>query len=95
MAEIDNDACFMRDPDLVAADMDGDLVMMSIDNGEYYGVGGVGPRIWELLESPRTVEQITAAIVEEFDVEADTCREDMLGFIRQLLDMGLVRRIPA
>ena len=95
MTEIANDARFMRDPDLVAADMDGDLVMMSIDNGEYYGVGGVGPRVWELLESPRTVAQISAAIVEEFDVEADTCREDMLGFIRQLLDMGLVRRIPA
>ena len=95
MTEIANDARFMRDPDLVAADMDGDLVMMSIDNGEYYGVGGVGPRIWELLESPRTVEQISAAIVDEFEVEADTCREDILGFIRQLLDMGLVRQISA
>ena len=95
MTDLNPDTPLIRDPDLVAADMDGDLVMMSIDNGEYYGVGGVGPRIWELLESPRTVEQITAAIVEEFDVEADTCREDMLGFIRQLLDMGLVRRIPA
>lgn len=95
MTDLKPDTPLIRDPDLVAADMDGDLVMMSIDNGEYYGVGGVGPRIWELLESPRTVEQITAAIVEEFEVEADTCREDMLGFIRQLLDMGLVRRIPA
>ena len=95
MTDLNPDTPMIRDPDLVAADMDGDLVMMSIDNGEYYGVGGVGPRVWELLESPRTVEQISAAIVDEFEVEADTCREDILGFIRQLLDMGLVRRIPA
>ena len=95
MTDLNPDTPLIRDPDLVAADMDGDLVMMSIDNGEYYGVGGVGPRIWELLESPRTVEQITAGIVDEFEVEAETCREDILGFIRQLLDMGLVRQIPA
>ncbi len=95
MTDLTPDTALIRNPELVAAEMDGDLVMMSIDNGEYYGVGGVGPRIWELLESPRTVEQITAAIVEEFEVEADSCREDMLGFIRQLLDMGLVRQIPA
>ena len=95
MTDLNPDTPLIRDPDLVAADMDGDLVMMSIDNGEYYGVGGVGPRIWELLESPRTVEQISAAIVDEFEVEAETCREDILGFIRQLLDMGLVRQISA
>ena len=95
MTDLNPDTPLIRDPDLVAADMDGDLVMMSIDNGEYYGVGGVGPRVWELLESPRTIEQITAAIVDEFEVEAETCREDILGFIRQLLDMGLVRQISA
>lgn len=71
--------------------MDGDLVMMSIENDEYYGVGGVGPRIWELLESLRTVGQITAAIVDEFEVETDRCREEIVAFVRQLLDLGLLR----
>jgi len=31
---------FVRNPDLIAADMDGDTVMMSIECGEYYGIGG-------------------------------------------------------
>ena len=84
---------FVRHPDLVAADMDGDLVMMSIENGEYYGVGGVGPRVWELLEQPVTLGQIVATISEEFEVEEHGCYEDMLGFVRQLFDMGLVSRV--
>jgi hypothetical protein len=33
-----------RKPNLVAADIDGDLVM-SIEQGEYFGITGVGPRV--------------------------------------------------
>jgi hypothetical protein len=95
MTEVTPDTLLFRDPDLVAADMDGDLVMMSIDHGEYYGVGGVGPRVWELLEQPITVAAITAVICDEFDVEEDRCREDINGFARQLLEMGLVKVLEA
>ena len=73
-----------RDPDLVAAEMDGDLVMMSIENGEYYGVGGVGPRIWELLEQPTSLKQIVQTITAEFDVEEERCRDDALVFAERL-----------
>ena len=93
MTDLTPDTALIRNPELVAAEMDGDLVMMSIDNGEYYGVGGVGPRIWELLELPITVEAITAIICDEFDVETDRCREDMGAFARQLLEMGLVQPV--
>ncbi len=91
--ELTPNTLLKRDPDLVAAEMDGDLVMMSVHHGEYYGVGGVGPRIWELLEHPVSVEQITTTICSEFEVEPERCREDMNGFALQLLEMGLVKTI--
>lgn len=81
----------VRCPDMVAAEMDGDLVMMSVEQGEYFGIGGVGTRAWELLEQPMTVEQICAVIVEEFEVDEATCREDMLSFANELLTLGLVK----
>lgn len=91
MCMISDNTPLVRDPDLIAAPMDGDLVMMCIESGNYYGVGGVGPRIWELLEQPVTVEAITAVICNQFDVDADRCRPDIAAFVRQLLDAGLVR----
>ena len=54
MSSIQGTTVVVRDPDMIAAEMDGDLVMMSIERGEYFGVGGVGPRLWELLEAPWT-----------------------------------------
>ena len=91
MTTLNHDTLIVRHPDLVAAEMDGDLVMMSVEQGEYYGVGGVGPRVWELLEEPVSIDGITVTICSEFDVEEDRCREDMALFIHQMFEMGLVQ----
>jgi hypothetical protein len=91
MTTIDVTTPIIRHPDLIAAEMDGDLVMMSIEQGQYYGVSGVGPRIWELLERPTTVEELAATICDEFAVDEPTCRRDLLNFSQELLGMGLVQ----
>jgi len=76
---------YVRHPDLVAADMDGETVMMSIERGEYFGIGGVGPRVWELLERPICLVDISAVICAEYEVDADTCRADIAAFVDQLV----------
>lgn len=71
--------------------MDGDLVMMSAEANAYYGLRGIGPRIWEMLEQPISLRQLTARLCEEFDVDETTCREDAAEFIQQLLRANVVR----
>ena len=93
MSPIDAAALIVRDPDMIAAEMDGDLVMMSIERGEYFGIGGVGTLAWELLEQPTTVDHLVAAVCEEFEVDADTCRADLLAFAEELMAMGLVKAV--
>jgi hypothetical protein len=79
-----------RNPDLAAADMDGDVVMMSIARGAYYGIGGVGPRIWGLLATPTSVRDLTAVICAEFAVDETTCQADIKAFVEQLIAHDLV-----
>lgn len=90
MHDFSHDTLLIRVPDLVFTDMDGDLVMMSIEKGEYYGVGGVGPRVWELLEQPVSINELTASICEDYDADPDRCRADMERFTREMLDLGLI-----
>ena len=95
MTQLKHDIPMVRNPELVAAEMDGDLVMMSIDRGEYYGVSGVGPRVWELLEEPISIDALTNKICSEFEVEEARCREDMVQFVTQMSEMGLVQMAEA
>lgn len=84
---------YQRDPNLIAAEMDGDTVMMSIEHGQYYGIGGVGSRIWELLEQPVPLAALVQTICAEFEVDEATCQIDVANFIDQLQSYGLVNRI--
>lgn len=67
-----------------------EAVMLSVDAGKYYGLNAVAARIWELLETPQTVAQICAQICEEFEVEAPACEADIIKFVNNLLDNGIV-----
>lgn len=82
----------IRKPELIASDMDGDLVMMSIERGEYYGISGVGVRIWALLAEPVTVAEIVAKLTREYAIDSDRCLQDCRQFLAGLIERGLVDR---
>lgn len=90
MMTLTRDSRLSRNPGMIATDMDGDTVMMSIERGDYYGIGGVGSRVWELLTQPVTVAQLVQTICAEFDVDEPTCQADMDKFVQALLQKGLV-----
>ncbi|GBF33822.1 hypothetical protein DCCM_2933 [Desulfocucumis palustris] len=75
---------------LVAADMDGEKVMLNIEKGKYFGLNRVGSRIWELLEKPLTVQEMVAVLLKEYDVEEKNCRQDVLTYLSKLYARGLV-----
>lgn len=77
--------------DWIANDIDGDTVLVSIEQGKYYGMEVVGSRIWELIAQPRTVLDVCEALLEEFNVSRETCQQDALVFLDQLAEENLVK----
>ena len=69
------------------------IVMLSMMAGKYYGLNSVGARIWELLETPRSVAEICATLCEEFDVDARRCEVEVLQFTSTLVDNGIVNAL--
>ncbi len=90
MSSLSKTTLVSRTPDLIATDMDGDTVMMSIERGEYFGLGGVGSRVWELLANKISVQQIIDIICAEYEVDEATCEADMLKFTSELLQNQLI-----
>jgi hypothetical protein len=88
--EIQLDAVVSHSPGIVVGDMDGEKVMLNIEEGKYYALDRIGSRIWELVETPRTVEDLVAVLVGEYDVEKDKCQYDVLALLNQLYAQGLV-----
>lgn len=92
MSTLELDDCIIRNPDLVATEMDGDLVMMSIERGEYYGLNAVASRIWELLEAPMRVKELCNQLTREFEVDGEQCRLEVMTFVNELFENEMIRR---
>jgi hypothetical protein len=74
----------------VSSDLAGEVVILNMANGSYYGLDEVGARIWKLLQQPCSPQAISEVLLDEYDVGPDECRRDVLELVRQLADEGLV-----
>ena len=59
-----------------------------------YVLNEVASRIWQLIASPTTAEQIAEVIASEFDVPAERARQDVAEFLDALDARGLIRDVP-
>ena len=84
----------MRNPDMLASAMDEEIVMMSIQRGEYYGLDKVGSRIWNLIEKPICVNDMITLLLDEYEIDRENCEKDVLEFLEELLEKGLVKNKP-
>ena len=50
----------------------------------------VGARVYELIDGERSVRDICAAIVEEFEVEPEEAQTDVTEFLEKLLSIGSI-----
>lgn len=80
-----------RNDAIVFTRLDDTVVMVDIDEGQYYELDPVASRAWTLLEEPRSASSICDALAGEYDVDAETCERDTLEF----LQAGLEQRIFA
>ena len=85
------DSCLLqRQPDMVFSHIDNEVVMMSIETGDYYGLNPVASRIWELLENQHTFKWLIRQLMQEFDIDETACRNDVMRFLNQMTDKKLI-----
>ena len=73
----------------------GEVIILGLDSSMYYGLNGAGARIWELLQSPRTVADIVSTITAEFDADRERVASDLEALLSDLLSKRLIAITPS
>ena len=71
-------------------DLDGETVLLNLDNGHYYGLNEIGTDIWKLLVAGKTVEDCLPSLLMDYDVNESILREDIKQLLHDLCEKGLV-----
>lgn len=74
---------------VLVRELDGEAVLLNLDNESYYGLNEIGARMWSVVTASDSVEAACSTLMSEFDVDAQTLRQDMQTLIDQWIEHGL------
>ena len=67
-----------------------ETVLLDLESGMYFGLDGVGKRIWESVAEGNDLGQVVAVIVAEFEVNEEQAQADVIEFASDLVTRGLL-----
>jgi hypothetical protein len=79
----------------LAAEVAGDLVLMSVEQGQYYGFDDIATEIWRRIEQPIVVRELCASLATAYDGDPVAIERDVLTLLDQLSEQNLVETVPA
>jgi hypothetical protein len=82
--------------DVVAREIEGDIIIVPLVAGigdledELFSLNEEGRAIWDKLDGSRTLEQVANELALEYDADDDVLARDVLGFVTELANRGIV-----
>lgn len=67
-----------------------ETVLLDLSSGLYFGLDGVGKRIWESLTEGQSLGDAAAVIVAEYEVDESQAQADVVEFVSDLVARGLL-----
>jgi hypothetical protein len=77
----------------IEAEIDDEVVALSIEQGTCYGMNRVGSRIWNLLTKPIRISDLCATLLAAYRVEREVCERQVLDLLEELRAEGLIATV--
>jgi len=68
-------------PDVLFQELNGEAVLLDLKTELYYGLDDIGTRMWRLLENNGHVEAACARLLQQYEVDETTLRDDLAELI--------------
>jgi Coenzyme PQQ synthesis protein D (PqqD) len=78
--------------DVLISNLQDESVILNLDSERYYGLDNVGTRFLSVLTTSDTIESAYEQLRDEYDVDPQILRDDLLALIENLIDQGLLIR---
>ncbi|MFL9839908.1 PqqD family peptide modification chaperone [Sphingomonas sp. ST-64] len=86
MTAFTDDMVIERDSEVLFTELDGSVVMMDLDTGDYYELDAIGAVIWRRIASPVRFGTLCTELVAEYAVDDRQCREQVGAFLQKIID---------
>ena len=76
---------------VVMRELGGEAVILDMKSGVYFGLNGVGTRVWNVVANGGSLRDVHDAIAAEYDAPQSVIQPEVLRFAAELCEHGLCR----
>lgn len=76
--------------DVVHCDVEDEVIILGLKEGIYYSLNPVGTFIWNIIQNPKSLNEIHSAILKEYDIGKEESETDLMELLNELLDKGII-----
>jgi hypothetical protein len=87
-------ASYVQNREMLRAHAEKQAVLQAIQERDSSALPGAPQRIWELLETPQTVETLTRVLANEFDARPAECVGEITASLTRLYREDLIQVSP-
>jgi hypothetical protein len=92
---ISNTQVFVRSRSVVSRVVAGETLIVPVrgkvgDLASIYSFNETGSLIWKLLDTPRTVGEVVGGVADEYQIDTEQVRQDVLRFLGEMRGVGLI-----
>ena len=80
-----------RSSSVLSAVVDGEIVMMSIEQGRYFGLDDIGSDIWKRIEQPCSFATLIDRLAADYDADRATIAADVHALLGRMAAQDVVR----
>src|ERR1700688_1659703 len=79
-----------RSSSVLTAEVDGEIIMMSIQQGRYFGLDDIGSDIWKRIEQPCSCASLIDRLAADYDADRATIAADVHALLGRMAAQDVV-----
>lgn len=80
-----------RSPSVLIEEVDGEIVMLSIERGRYFGLDHIGSDIWKRIEPPCSFATLIDGLAADYEADRATIVSDVQSLLGHMAKHDVVR----
>ena len=89
---------FIRNPDFIYRRIVDEIVLIPIhknvsDMNSIYSLNEIGALLWDQMEQPASLEELSSLVKNTYDVDQQQAEEDIKTYLNELFEFGAVKKV--
>ena len=78
---------------ITITEVDNQVVLLDMQEGQYFGVNHIGAKLLNLLQNNFEVEQAILEIADSYKIEYNSVKDDIDSLLKQLLEQKILQHV--